>query len=352
MVERLQEHGGLVEAELSALELSSKNVLDFSVNVNPYGPSPFVAQAVREACLSRYPDPTSERAREALARRFKVSPRSVMVANGAVELLWSLARKFAASGTPALIVEPTFSEFRRGLQSVGARSVEWRAGADLCVDVEAIVAFAHTHQVGCIYLCNPGNPSGSYVSSEQIEHLARSVAPAQLIVDQSFLSLTRFWQDAFLERRDNVVLVRSLTKDHALAGLRVGYLLAAPALVAELEAQRPPWSTSSLAEAAIIATCQDTNHVDDSRERWLLDRKLLQTQLAQLGLQVLPSETPYFLVHVGDAAALRQRLLQRYAILVRDCTSFGLSAHLRLCGRPEADRARLLNALKEDLSCR
>jgi len=151
----------------------------------------------------------------------------------------------------------------------------------------------------------------------------------------------------------NVVCVRSLTKDHALAGLRVGYLVADAALVARLEALRPPWTASGPAQAAAIATLAHEGFVATSRTRMLADRDHLVTALAARGLHPVPSVVPFALLALppaADATSLRARLLERHHLLVRDGTSFGLPHHVRLAARPSPDVDRLLSALTRELS--
>jgi histidinol-phosphate/aromatic aminotransferase/cobyric acid decarboxylase-like protein len=140
-----------------------------------------------------------------------------------------------------------------------------------------------------------------------------------------------------------------LTKEHAIPGARVGYLLAAPERVRQLDAHRPAWPVSAHAQAAAIAVCGTAPFVRESRRRLLEDRARLASQLRELGLEAVPSTASYLLVGVGCASELRARLLARHAILVRDCSSFGLPGHVRLGARPEADRDRLGAALRQEL---
>jgi histidinol-phosphate/aromatic aminotransferase/cobyric acid decarboxylase-like protein len=147
-----------------------------------------------------------------------------------------------------------------------------------------------------------------------------------------------------------VVCVRSLTKDLAIPGVRVGYLIAAPALVARIERARPAWTTSAAAQAAAIAASTAGAFVAASRARLLADRARLAAELAALGLCPAPSTTGFLAVRVGDARGVRARLLADHRILVRDCASFGLPDHIRLAARPAADQARVVDALARALA--
>jgi histidinol-phosphate aminotransferase len=342
-----QAHGGPVAAELAALGVDPRRVVDFSVNINPYGPASEMVQAISAAPLAAYPDREARAARQALAEACGVPPGEVVVGPGAADLLWTAARALLAPADAALVVEPTFGELRAAALAARARVHEWRgAAADgFALDVAAVVAAARAISARLVSLGAPNNPTGQPVSPAQITALARALPASVVVVDESFLSLSEGHADAAERLPDNVVRVRSLTKEHAIAGVRVGYLLARPALAARIEAARPPWSTSTATQAAARASAGLAAFVSDSRARLLADRRALDAELRALGLAPLPSVTCFCLVPVDRASDLRRRLLAGHAVLVRDCTSFGLPGFMRLAARPAADRRRLLAAL-------
>lgn len=347
-------HGGPVAAELSALGIVAGDVLDFSVNVNPYGPAPAMRAAIAGAPIDRYPDSTASVARAALAEACGVGAERIVLGNGAAELLWTLARVLIGPGRAVVMVEPTFSEFRAAAGAAGARLVDWRADSatGFALGPAALATIAETaraREAAAIYLCAPNNPTGAAVRTRDIASLAERLPGVTLVVDQSFLSLSEHHADAAADLPANVVRVRSLTKEHAIPGVRVGYLIATPAIAAAVESSRPAWSTGAAAQAAAIASVSLAPFVADSRQRMLADRRALAGALHELHLAPVPTCTTYFVVATGDAARLRHALLVRHRILVRDCASFGLPAYLRLAARPAADRERLLAALREEL---
>ncbi len=353
---RVVAHGGLLDGELSALAAAHDDVLDVSVNVNPYGPSARMVAAIRDAPIHRYPDPTSADARRVLAGSLGVDAGEIAIGNGAVELLWTLARALLEPSHVAAIVEPTFSELRHAIVAVGARVVEWRAReeARFELSLEEIARVVLREGTKLLYLCAPGNPTGTAVPIDDVASFARDLRDVTIVLDQAFLSMSAHFRDAERRMPPNVVCVRSLTKDHAIPGVRVGYMIASRAIVERVEASRPPWTTSALAQAATLAATRESAFIADSRTRWLADRERLERRLRdELGARAacVASSTPYVLARVGAATALRRRLLERHRVLVRDCTSFGLPDHVRLCARPLADEDRLLAALKVELAC-
>jgi histidinol-phosphate aminotransferase len=344
-------HGGLRDAELAALGLCANDVLDFSTSCNPYGPSPHMLAALAAAPVARYPDPVALHAREALARTLDVSPAQLALGNGAAELLWSLARTLLVPGASVLVAEPAFCELRIAAERCGARVHAWHASAanDYAIDMEAVLRAAHACDARLVYVCAPSTPTGAPVSAAAIAQAAHVARRIIFVVDESFLSLSERFADARGLLPANVIRVRSLTKEHAIPGVRVGYVVAAPEWIVALEAQRPPWTTGAHAQAAAIAACDLDAFVADSRARLFAARVALEHELRGIGLRALPSSAGYLVVRTGAAAALRERLLTRHRILVRDCASFGMPDCIRIAARDAADRARLVDALAQEL---
>lgn len=322
--------------------------------MNSYGPALAMRHAIASARIDRYPDSIALAARVALAVSCGVAAERIVLGNGGADLLWTLARVLLAPGRTLLMVEPTFSEFRAASESAGARVVEWRAApaTSFMLDratLSGIADVARACEAAAIYLCAPNNPTGAGVRATDVGALAAQLPRATLVLDQAFLSLSEHHADDAIDLPANVVRVRSLTKEHAIPGVRVGYLIATAALAAAIEASRPAWSTGAAAQAAAIASVGLAPFVAESRERMLADRRALAQALRRLDFAPVPSATTYFVVPVGDAADLRQALLSRHRILVRDCASVGLPAYLRLAARPAADRDRLVDALRREL---
>lgn len=340
-------HGGPVAAELEALGLAAEEILDFSVNVNPYGPCPSVVRAIREAAIDRYPDPTAHRARVAMARELACSPDELVLGNGAAELLWTLARVLARPGHAVVVVEPCFGEFYAAAVAAGARVSTWRADAQtgFTVDLAGVGKRVREAEAGVVYLCTPNSPTGAHVAAEEVRAFALEHPTCRVVLDQAFLSLSECFAESTIRFPDNVVCVRSMTKEHAIPGVRVGYVLASAELVSKVEASRPAWTTSAMAQAAALAACGEGRFVAESRTRMLADRDQLALGLRRLGLAPLGSVTAFVLVQVGDSAALRRTLLREHRILVRDCASFGLPGYVRMAARPSRDVQRLLRAL-------
>jgi histidinol-phosphate/aromatic aminotransferase/cobyric acid decarboxylase-like protein len=349
-------HGGLIASELDGLGLSHNDILDVSANVNPYGPCEAVLSAIATTDIARYPDPTAYPARRALAKWLKASEDRVIVGNGAVDLMWTLARAWLRPHDIVLTIEPTFSEMHAAAERAGAFVREHRSDAtrDFALNASALAMDIERVRPRLVYVCTPSNPAGRCTPSSCFIELATTYPNTLFVVDISFLSLSTHHEESPWQTPSHVVWLKSLTKDHALAGLRLGCAIAPPHVINRIDEERPPWSVNAVAQTAAIAIASPvaTQFVAESRLRLLEDTSELTRSLERLGLRVHPSDTIFALVDLGtsrSATDLRAKLLCNHSVLVRDCTSFGLPHHVRIAARPAVSRARVLYALTEVL---
>lgn len=329
-------HGSVAATELAELGLRPGDVLDFSVSTNPLGPAPAVLQAVRETDWSRYPGDDEPPLRRALAQRSGVSPEQVVLGNGSAELMWLIALAALRPGDSVGIVAPTFGEYARATQVVGATVFEVPRPED-------------APSVRALFVCNPNNPTGDYRAQADIAHLLESDPERLLILDEAYAGFVEHrWPSEALLQHGNLVVLRSMTKDHALPGLRLGYLLAAPEVASAVERVRPPWSVNAGALRAGLAALEPaaTAHVERARTIVAESRQLLTDGLSSLGFTVRPAVANFVLVDVGGGARFRRALLP-HGIVVRDCASFGLPAYVRIACRQPADCRRLIDAVAE-----
>ncbi len=343
-IERIQnvEHGGYDSAR-------APDLLDFSSNVNPYGPSPRIWDAIRTVPIAQHPDPHAAPLRRVLADMEELDEHNLIVGNGSMDLIYRAALAYVRAGDAALIVEPTFGEYARAASIMGAEIVRWcaRSEQNFQVNIAALTRRARTTRPRIIFFCNPNNPTGTFIQRDQVVRLLRDANDSLLILDEAFVRFVDHGSDSRgLLAFDNVLIVRSLTKDYALMGLRVGYAMAKPAIIAALEKVQPPWSVNALAQAAAVAALRDQKHLHDSLVALARAKNNLVNDLAQLGFVIVPSRVHFFLMQVDSATEFTRRLLER-KILVRDCTSFGLPTFVRIATRRPEENARLLAAIEE-----
>ena len=346
-------HGGVDDAELRTHGLARDGVLDFSSNVNPLGASPLVRKAAAAVDLSAYPDRDCLLLREALSARLDVGVEQLLVGNGSTELIHLLARAFLRSESRCVIFAPTFGEYAAAVAQAGAAMhvVGTSAESGFSWSIGEAARAVRALRPALVFLCNPNNPTGVYLDRTAIQELSTALGPfGMLVLDTSYAPLADAPWDALpLLRCGNVVLLRSMTKDHGLAGVRLGYLAAQPQVVAATRRLQPSWSVSTVAQAAGVAALADDSHVAAARSVIREARAYLYDHLAALDVPAVPSAANFVLARVGDATAVRRKLLGE-GIVVRDCTSFGLPAYIRIAIRRLPECARLIAALRNVLA--
>jgi L-threonine-O-3-phosphate decarboxylase len=341
-------HGGIDLGELLALGLCPDDVLDFSANVNPYGPSPTVREALAGTPLDRYPDRECLELRAALSDSLGIPPACILPGNGASELIWLAALAFLHPGDRVLVLGPTFCEYARAARLKQARVFTWRAPQEqgFVPDLAVIAGRLRSLRPRLVFLCNPNNPTGVVLPPDEVAAWARQHPRTLFVVDEAYLAFAAGLDSALAFAEENVLVLRSLTKDCGLAGLRLGYAVGADSLIGALRQAQPPWSVNAVAQAAGVAALRDPDHRRASLERLAQAKQGLVAGLIRLGLEPVPSAVHFFLLRVGNGAAFRQSLLRR-GILVRDCASFGLPTHVRIAARRPEENERLLTAIRE-----
>ena len=343
-------HGGLDTAELRELGLQAQEMIDFSSNINPLGTSERVRQAADDADLSAYPDRDCLALREALAERLGVGTDHLLVGNGSTELIHLIARARLREGTACLIFEPTFGEYEAAASLAGAviLRVSAREAHDFSWSIGSAERFIRRSRPGLVFLCNPNNPTGLYLDCERVEQIRSAIgSDGLLVLDDAYVSLSQDrWDSVQLIESGNVVILRSMTKEHALAGVRLGFMVAKPELIQEVRRFQPAWSVNSVALAAGLAALEDEEHIEAARPIIQTAKAYLYSQFTAMGLEFTPSATSFLIVKVGDAARVRTELMRK-GIAVRDCASFGLPEHIRVAVRRQEECELLVSALRE-----
>ena len=356
-------HGGIKPSDLRDLGLRPEDVLDFSASISPIGPPGGIWQAMEGVELAAYPDPHCMELKEALAGHLScqpnsdqtVNPEQLLVGNGSTEIIHLLARAYfptrtGEAGGSALILAPTYGEYQGACSLQGAAVTTLDAGPppDFPWDLDLAARLIASETPRLVFLCNPNNPTGSYLEQLDIEILANAVSRAGglLVLDEAYVSFVEDpWDSLTMLNRDNVVILRSMTKDYALTGLRVGYCIAAEQVISQLAVYQPDWSVNGLAQAGAMAALADLDYLARSRSEVARSKELLIQRLTALEFSVPPAAANFLLVQVGDAPSWRQKLALK-GMIVRDCTSFGLPEYIRIGIRSLPDCQRLLQAIE------
>lgn len=346
-------HGGNAQIMGLRSPAGSDFVLDFSVNVNPLGPSPAALAAASEE-LKRsdaYPDRNCYALRQSLGECHGIDLEAIVCGNGASDLIWRLAA--ATCPSEVLVCAPTFSEYGEAARFFGARVREFALDTACNFDVTASFAQTVTPTTDIVFVCNPNNPTGRLVDSMVLESLAQRCEEtgALLVVDECFLGFHPHADELSLARRaarsQHIAVLNAFTKTFGLAGLRLGYLITGnERLRASIIAAGQAWPVSSIAQAAGIAALKDVVYLDRARQLVTVERSWLASELEELGFVVVPSSANFLLLH-SEAGELPQRLFE-CGILVRPCSSFsGLDDHwIRIAVRTRNENIRLIRALE------
>lgn len=322
------EHGGNLLRIARERGWDWTTILDFSASINPLGPSPRVWEALRRALplIPHYPEQQPARLQQALAEQWDVEPEQVFCGNGATDLIHFLARTLRPERV--VLAQPTFSEFHRAFPH--ARFTPWEQ--------------PEAGPADWLVLTQPNNPHGRLHPEAFLLDCAGTVE--MLLIDESFLDFTPARSLAARTRTlGNLLVLRSLTKFHALPGLRVGALVAPIELARRLWPLREPWTVNVLAEEAALAALADANHQDRSRQFVEEERAWLSQRLAELpGVHPQPSAANFLLLRVDNAPALAARLLDR-RLLVRVIDN----GSVRVAVRRREENQQLIAALQEVL---
>lgn len=341
-------HGGPNEAELSALGLKVEDVVDFSVSSNPFSCSAAVLNAVKEAVIDRYPDSESTALRKRLSEELSVSPENILVGSGSMEVIRLAAQAYFAEGDTVLILKPTFGEYEVACRVAGALVEELWAEEEkgFCFDIDAAVEAIKRHHPKGVFICNPNNPVGDYLSRKDIEKVLNACGDdSLLIMDEAYIAFTEGeWPAISLIGKGNLICLRSMTKDYALAGLRLGYAVASAEVIRNLRRVCPPWNVNDVAQRAGLAALKDGEYLKECEVKIRQARNYLADEMSQMGYKVLPSNTNFFMAKVGDAKAFRAALLKD-GLMVRDCTSFGLPQYVRIAARTMPECQQLIKAI-------
>lgn len=332
-------------------------IAELGSNENPLGPSPLAIEAMRGALAEtfRYPDPRGALLKAALARHLGVEAERLALGNGSHELLILIAQCFADPSHSIAYSQFGFAVFPIATAVVGAKAIRVpalprdHASAPFGHDLDAI-ASAVREDTRIVYLANPNNPTGTWFDDAALDRfVARVPRDVLIVVDEAYCEyvdaagLTTALRLA--AKHPNVIVTRTFSKAYALAGLRVGYLIAHPSVVAVIERLRESFNVNNIALAAAEAALDDARHLDRARAFNRAEREWLSGELKSRGYRVLPSQTNFVLVDLGrDAAPLERHLFER-GVIVRPMGGYGLAETLRISIGSRAENQRLLDAL-------
>lgn len=328
------------------------NPIKLASNENALGPSPMAIKAMEDVGVRMhlYPDPEAKGLRRSAAVFFRCRPEQIIAGNGSDEIIDLLCRAYLEPGDEVIIPSCTFSYYRIASLVCGADVISTSMGNN-AIEIDDILRKVSA-KTKIIFIANPNNPTGTCLNRTDIMELISDVPKETLLViDEAYAAFVR--QKDFVSATDlinehsNVAVTYTLSKSHGLAGVRIGFCIAAESIIGILNRIKPPFNMNILALKAGEAALRDNDFLDRTLKTTWQGLDYLYEQVERLGLSYVPTQTNFVLIKIGDRCKdIYEGLLKR-GIITRSMTNFGLDEYLRVTvGLPEENEA-FIEALSE-----
>lgn len=343
-------------------EYKIKRVIKLASNENPLGPSPKAVKALKTAMedLHRYPDASAFGLKKVLADQLKVDPRALIVGNGSNEVIDFLIRTFATAGDAVVTSQAAFVAYRICAQIHGVDTLEAPLTADYRFDLSAILKLVTENaRVRLVFIANPNNPTGTYVNRDELQAFLTGLSRVRggsvlAVLDYAYweyVTASDLPDPMLLQKKfPNVVVLRTFSKVYGLAGLRLGYGVATPELVASMEKVRQPFNINSLALIGGIAALGDRAFVERARKLNTQGRKFWEEQLKALQIPFWKSQGNFLLADMargtGMTGAQVFEACLRQGVIFRPVANYGLPHALRISFGTNEENRLAVKALK------
>lgn len=366
-------HGGNIFQFAHEQRIEPYEVVDFSANINPLGPSQRGLDALNAQLryISHYPDATNDDVLNAIADTYGMDKHQIIVGNGAAELLYAICRLPGYTG--AFVPAPGFSEYKEALEAskIPVRDIFYRPREDdngkpyFEVPYLALETFAAElkGQDGriIVFLGNPNNPDGTLLDKDHIRTVASMLKDANslLVIDESFIDFVgndplqdnEHSMRSLVNEFDNIIVVHSFTKFYAVPGLRIGAAFTNETLITQLQQYIPSWSVNTLAQAYTKAALNDVDYIKRTKQELNEERAFMYNALDDIeGITVYPPSANFILFQVnqeGITANYINEELKKYNMIVRNCDSYvGLTNHwVRIAIKDHETNIKLVDKL-------
>ncbi|UVI31043.1 histidinol-phosphate transaminase [Paenibacillus spongiae] len=332
-------------------ELGLTEIIRMASNENPYGPSPKAIAAAGEALMQThlYPEPSNRELRGKLGELHKVDPDRILISNGADNVLLIIGQAFVNPGDEVVYCSPTFPVYRTSTVMMGGVPVEVPLTADHKFDLEAMLNHV-TPKTKLIYICNPNNPTGTVVDSNQLRSFLQRVPKHVVVVlDEAyaeFISIEQYKSGIdYMNEGFPVISVRTFSKLYGLAAARVGYAIAPAELLQPMLAVREPFPVTRASDAAARAALEDVEYTNFILAENLKGMKFLSAELAKFGYETVESYANFIFVDTKEDVQPLYDGVMKEGFIIRPCTSFGYPHHFRLTIGTHEQNERFIAAL-------
>lgn len=331
-------------------EYNLTEVIKLASNENPFGCSDQVQAAILNECanLSIYPDGAAMQIRQALAKHYQLEVDQIIMGNGSDEIVQQITRTYLEPGKNSVMADPSFSMYKINvvIEGAEAREVPLVNGVH---DLEGMLAQID-EQTTVVWVCNPNNPSGTYVTQTELEHFLSQVpADVLVVLDEAYFEYVEAtdYPDSvpLLAKYPNLIILRTFSKIYGLAALRIGYGLASPAIIDQLNHVREPFNTSRVAQAAAIAALNDQDFVKECKHKNRQGLEQLYAAFDQLGLFYYPSQTNFVLVDLNMPGNQAFEALLQQGIIVRSGEALGFPTFVRITVGTAEQNQKIIEAI-------
>jgi len=343
----VQAHIGRLSGYVPGEQPRGGGFIKLNTNENPYPPSPRVAEAISTALDGRlrlYPDPVGTAFRQAAAGVHGVEPAMILAGNGSDDLLTILTRAYLGAGDTAVYPTPSYILYKTLCELQNARPVEVPFEADWSMK-PANFAVPNAR---IAFLANPNSPSGTSLPPEKVAEIARAL-PCPLVVDEAYADFAATDCISLVSELPNVIVTRTFSKGYSLAGLRLGYLIARPEVVAELNKVKDSYNCDTLSLLGGEAAIQDQEYLASTRSKILATRERLTAAMRGFGYKVTDSHANFVWCTDGPPAVAMYETLKSRKILVRLMRYPNLEPGLRITVGTDAEIDSLIAALNEEV---
>ena len=327
-------------------------IVDFSSNTSPAGMPASVKPLLKKRLgqIEHYPDPNSNDLMSGLRKYTGLPESNLIVGNGALEIIYNFCSAFL-SKKRVLIPIPTFGEYEAAAKLAGCKIVFFKT-MNLSEHIDSFISQIPSN--GCIFVCNPNNPTGTILSKKQLTRIISAAKRKScfVFVDECFIELVPESNQSILnliKKHDNLFVLRSLTKSFGLAGIRIGYAGASKRIIDILQKMKIPWSVNALAQEAGLIAIRNKAHITKSKSMIKKESYFLKNRIADIqGFECHASSTNFILIKTRQDSTKLQKRLLKHKILIRDCKSFrGLNNHyIRIAIKSHKDNLKLIRALE------
>ena len=330
--------------------IPSRKIIKLASNENPIGPSPKAVEAIKRqlANINRYPDSNYYELREKVAAKLNLGIESIVFGNGSDELIDCVIKSFSEPGQEVLSAKTTFLEYEiitkvnnRKFKTIGLKRYRY--------DLE-VIAKAVTKNTRLIFIANPNNPTGTYVTKNEVEKFLKKI-PGQVVTvfDEAyndFVDTGEFPDTLKYLKKYNVIMLRTFSKIYGLAGLRIGFAATRPEFAKIMNTARQPFNVNSLAAAAALAAIDDVKFIKETKELIWREKEFLYREFLEMGIKFIPSATNFILIEVSSSSKDFFTKMLKLGIIVRGMSAYGLKNYIRLTIGTRDENLAFLEGLK------